>query len=1407
MEQEQTAGAPQSATEQQQQQSSSGNTLTGLVQQHNPLGQQQLGLQQLFRERPKSASDQRRASSPGNRKTRPRKPLSKTNTVLSPLERRMQLLQQATNQLNGSSSTAAGAGIITASGTSPSKKRKKNKSGAASVANAALEFLQEHRMTRQQQQQEMFGGPDSAKDGGGNSRPSSRAGGNTNNPNAADAATPRMISMRESARVYNDQQMNGFSSSSTGFHNIHQHNNATGGGSDFPMSASQILLQKNTKRNSGSKSWRTRSDGFQTMLHNKEEKEQRTHHSTRNRHQSDNDISDAESEDSQTKKQEEARELLATWRKLQREKPYQIANLRWGGNRQSDGYKALMARNDFVMGSSGAAGNSNSNQKNSSDRDLVNNAANQIRDFASDNYQGTNLTKMHNFGLGQNPQNKIMNKGTTTSSSKEKAGASYWKFINSRRPSSAMRAKNANGNNGNSGQLNNAYDLNNLSPSHHVLNPRPRSGGGNNGNSSPQPKKKKKKKKLLINPDHIPPETDQFIPVGMSNDPVDLQKQKERLKKPREKPPPIFSMPAYELDANGMIKFVDGDESVLFEQNPHLKEALLREQMNSPIGGSSGVAMGTNGNAVGGTLKLRRKKSLSKEKLTAEQAAASTAATIGAAIQKNQGHQPTAQEMLAEMAASAAGYAAKRAAKMNSSTFDGHGNLIEIPPPPPPNVAYLGQNSANLQNQILSNKQTNLGSEHTDLRKALGRKFSRSILNISAVGTMNGATESCGEEGENAGPLSLETAAEKILSNADKPTLLKKQRSKEFSGTSIKVEKQDSLTNAVEAELSGGAGAISSSSSSKENPTSKGATTSKATAKGAAGYFDNKQDQLNQSTGSFLFYDGNSTTTAVEQQHHQGAVAINQHKSTTANKSSQLHQQLSHPQHAANHQVSLETVPSIFVVPEERWEPKSTKLQKKMEKKRRQREKEKMNANWGSGGAQSGVFNAAEGTTGDQENGFLVDAQNNYPENNSQTASGQPSQKERPAVRFSEHVDSSIEDANFTNLPPNNPTLLDVAEGGKSVVPVPVASAKGLETTGSFSVVPHIVTGSSTGGGGQKAEQKSSRKSSKSKKSSSSSSKSSKNNKSSSSMRGAKVEEPKDYLDKAMAYGLDLYRVLRDTTNEDLAEWCLNNPMVAKNSHIYILGQLHYSKYDAINMAKVFRRLQPHIVGLEAPLDGRETWKGLADAFRREALREDFGLHFLNEIARKAKTEKTDKSVLSICNSFPVAMPKYLAGPSCRILHIDSNRQLALQACELLKQQSLAHYLRIVCDLSDTELDRLVQLGGGGSSGNSNSAPVSSAQKHQARQLQENKTAELSYDIVPTHRLAFILREVALKTEPKNTSDIIFHRREESMASTLVGFDGRVLAVVGCQHIAGLQKELEKLGYSNCNTAADARGN
>ena len=158
---------------------------------------------------------------------------------------------------------------------------------------------------------------------------------------------------------------------------------------------------------------------------------------------------------------------------------------------------------------------------------------------------------------------------------------------------------------------------------------------------------------------------------------------------------------------------------------------------------------------------------------------------------------------------------------------------------------------------------------------------------------------------------------------------------------------------------------------------------------------------------------------------------------------------------------------------------------------------------------------------------------------------------------------------------------------------------------------------------------------------------------------------------------------------------------------------------------------------------------------------------------------------MSICNSFPVAVPKQLAGPTCRIMHIDSNRQLALQACELLRQQSLAHYLRIVCDLNDDELDRIVEQSG------QRATPASINRRLE----QQKKTAELSFNVVPTHRLAFILREVALKTEPQRTSDVIFHQREAGMAATLCGFEGRVLAIVGCQHIPGLQRELENMGY------------
>ena len=42
-----------------------------------------------------------------------------------------------------------------------------------------------------------------------------------------------------------------------------------------------------------------------------------------------------------------------------------------------------------------------------------------------------------------------------------------------------------------------------------------------------------------------------------------------------------------------------------------------------------------------------------------------------------------------------------------------------------------------------------------------------------------------------------------------------------------------------------------------------------------------------------------------------------------------------------------------------------------------------------------------------------------------------------------------------------------------------------------------------------------------------------------------------------------------------------------------------------------------------------------------------------------------------------------------------------------------------------------------------------------------------TYEVVPTMRLAKVLREVALKTEPRETSKILFHDRERAMAETV----------------------------------------
>ena len=80
------------------------------------------------------------------------------------------------------------------------------------------------------------------------------------------------------------------------------------------------------------------------------------------------------------------------------------------------------------------------------------------------------------------------------------------------------------------------------------------------------------------------------------------------------------------------------------------------------------------------------------------------------------------------------------------------------------------------------------------------------------------------------------------------------------------------------------------------------------------------------------------------------------------------------------------------------------------------------------------------------------------------------------------------------------------------------------------------------------------------------------------------------------------------------------------------------------------------------------------------------------------------------------------------------------------------------------------------------------------------RVAELSWHVLPSHRLSYILREVALQTEPKTTSNLIFYEREKAMAQNLVACTAHsgqrpVLGIVGCQHIPGIVAELKKMGY------------
>ena len=66
-----------------------------------------------------------------------------------------------------------------------------------------------------------------------------------------------------------------------------------------------------------------------------------------------------------------------------------------------------------------------------------------------------------------------------------------------------------------------------------------------------------------------------------------------------------------------------------------------------------------------------------------------------------------------------------------------------------------------------------------------------------------------------------------------------------------------------------------------------------------------------------------------------------------------------------------------------------------------------------------------------------------------------------------------------------------------------------------------------------------------------------------------------------------------------------------------------------------------------------------------------------------------------LCESFAAAVPKYLAAQfgSGVLEHIDvarHERQRALSAVQLMGNQSLSHYLRVVTDIDDEGLDLLL---------------------------------------------------------------------------------------------------------------------
>ncbi|CAD7966628.1 unnamed protein product [Amoebophrya sp. A25] len=1087
------------------------------------------------------------------------------------------------------------------------------------------------------------------------------------------------------------------------------------------------------------------------------------------------------SEEEEDGKRKEAKELLATWRKMQKEKPFQVANLRWGGNRgkQSQGYKKLMEKNDFATRAKAAADLENSRlamagnmhassslvDKHCGTSSALGKAALSMLavDAASKGTNipaGVNVSLVEAIALGADPlphhmlPNGKPKKGHHAAQGSAThqilgPGGTYWKL--QRRPSSGMK----HGGRG-SGD-------------------RPRS----SGDSPMAPPRKKKKKKLSSKHPTRPladiPDSDMVIPVGLTDavspggqlhfggGPGDVESadggeedegattipveeaevatnmapnhhhrspshhrgerrssgsrgssrpasgndnsasHRRKVRAPST-PPPLFSMPNCELNEDGLITFPGGDSSVLFEQNPHLSEA------GHVVDAEEGERQDGVEGGGGGGKKKKRKNSMSTT---------STATTTG------ERHPLAALTAMVQEEASKQNRDRVNAAGVRGRFFDAFGNVVEGPPEP--------VDPMQRRRDLIYRREG-----EPDLRKVLGRKMSRSSLAASLV-VPNGSGAHAGLENPDApAPLSLEAAAEEVetrLEAGGKAAMEKQQQQHNSSKNSSETRRRrrssegpfpfgPPLVPPDDGIMPGDQHWISNAQNMMNEPgpvqppvMNHAEEVQQAGTNPVDARSPSKQDQANLGN-SFLFYDGSPQAQRQMEQ--------------------QMTQQQMQTQSLAG-QPSIETVPSIFVVPDERWEPKSSKLQKKMEKKKRERQKIKMLAEQDDG----------KKTASTSMRNFRCHSGN---------------------VKTAEHEGFSA--AVFPDT--NEAEGIFAEEGGE-----------GGNADVDESSPTKDATGSSSG--------RSSNKKKNSKVSAAGNKKSvnKKNSPPSVAISSAHPPaKPPEYLDQAMAYGLDLYRVLRDSTNDDLGSWCLCNPMVAQNSHIYLLGQLHYSKWDAVHMARVFRHLQPHIVGLESPLDGRETWRGLAEAFRRESGKEDCGLRFLNDIGKKARKESKNggkqnvdgqKSIVSICNSFPVAMPKHLADESsARIFHIDGDRQLALQACSLLKQQSMSHYLRLVCDLPDAEIDRYC---------GTNGAPTMSAEEIQ------NAVAELSFEVVPTHRLAFVLREVALRTEPQKTSDIIFHQRERGMAATLCGFEGRILAVVGCQHIPGLVQELRNFGY------------